>query len=209
MSVSSKDVFALRKQGELGQAFAIAQQLIAEKPTDEWNQSAYIYCVIDLIKLAVSANDHASVAHYSGVLENINIPNNEFLLKSLKSVRALLSPAAPFIKQAKEASDANDHNKAINLLKQAVQLTPADLSLKTNLGWALYKQAKLLLQKTPVNVFAIKRLLNDYLQLNTEKPSLLHSSMLRIADGLNKEATFNLPAFLMLWGFAEVSPEIL
>lgn len=201
MTLSSNDVFALRKQGEIGQAFAIAQQLIAEKPTDEWNQRAYVYCVIDLIKQAAAANDHAAVAGYFSALENVTIPNDEILQKSLNSVRALTSIAAPFIKQAKQASDENDHNKAINLLKQALQLTPADISLRTNLGWALYKQAKLLLQVAPVNVFAIKRLLNDYLQLNTEKPSLLHSSMLRIADGLSKEASFDLPAFLMLWGF--------
>lgn len=207
MSVSSKDVFALRKQGELGQAFAIAEQLIAENPADEWNQRAYAWCAIDLIKQALAVNDHDAVAAYFTALENVTTPNDEILQKSLNSVRALTSPAAPFIKEAKQASEANDHNKANNLLKQALQLTPADISLRTNLGWVLYKQAKMLLQATPVNVFAIKRLLNDYLQLNTEKPSLLHSSMLRIADGLSQEASFDLPAFIIIWGLGNFQPD--
>lgn len=207
MSISSKDVFALRKQGELGQAFAIAEQLISEKPSDEWNQRAYAYCVIDLIKQATAANDHSAVEGYFDALEKIAIPDDEILQKSLNNLRVMTSPAAPFIQQAKQASEAKDHNRAISAYKQALQVMPGDPSLRNNLGWELYRQAKQLLQLEPINVFATKRLLHDYMQLQLERPSLLHSSMLRIADGLSKEASFDLPAFLTFWGLTNFQPD--
>lgn len=207
MSISSKDVFALRKQGELGQAFAIAEQLISEKPADEWNQRAYAWCVIDLIKQATAANDHSAVAGYFAALEKIAIPADEILQKSLNSLRVMTSPAAPFIQQAKQASEAKDHNKAISAYKQALHVMPGDPSLRNNLGWELYRQAKQLVQLESINVFAIKRLLHDYMQLQLERPSLLHSSMLRIADGLSKEASFDLPAFLTFWGLGNFQPD--
>lgn len=207
MSISSKDVFALRKQGELGQAFAIAEQLISEKPADEWNQRAYAWCVIDLIKQAAAANDHSAVAGYFAALEKIAIPDDEILQKSLNSLRVMTSPAAPFIQQAKQASEAKDHNKAISAYKQALHVMPGDPSLRNNLGWELYRQAKHLLQLDPINVFAIKRLLHDYMQLQLERPSLLHSSMLRIADGVSKEASFDLPAFITFWGLTSFQPD--
>ncbi|WP_445427421.1 tetratricopeptide repeat protein [Alishewanella sp. HL-SH05] len=84
---------------------------------------------------------------------------------------------------------------------------PNDQSIKVSLGWEIYRQAAVLVKMQPLNVFAVKRLLQDYLQLALERPSLLHSSILRVADGLSKEAGFDLPAFLKIWGLENFQPD--
>ena len=47
---TSKQVFALRKEGKLTEAWAMACQLVAQPQADDWDLRAFGYCLIDLYK---------------------------------------------------------------------------------------------------------------------------------------------------------------
>ena len=63
MSFTTKEVFALRKAGELERAYAMAQHLIGENPNDEWNQRAAAWCLIDLIKKSTQQKTPQQTSH--------------------------------------------------------------------------------------------------------------------------------------------------
>ena len=45
---SSKEVFALRKEGSLDEAYTMALEIIEADPNDEWNIKAIAWCLYDL-----------------------------------------------------------------------------------------------------------------------------------------------------------------
>ncbi|TXX94325.1 hypothetical protein FXF11_04955 [Vibrio cholerae] len=50
--ITSKDVFAKRKSGQLDEAYQMAVELVKENASDEWNFKALAWCLIDLLKRA-------------------------------------------------------------------------------------------------------------------------------------------------------------
>jgi tetratricopeptide (TPR) repeat protein len=207
MSVSTKEVFALRKAGELEQAYAIAQHLLGENPNDEWNQRAAAWCLIDLIKKSAQQNTPDQTSQYLHKLNSIDLPNDEILLKSAAAVKTLGSAAAPIVEQACLASKAKDHEKALALYSEALRVCPDDHSIKQKIGWEQYHFASTKLKDEKIETQAVKKLLNSYLNLQLERPSLLHSSMLRIAVSIAKEDNFNLMAFLRIWGIENLQEQ--
>lgn len=207
MSVSTKEVFALRKAGELEQAFAMAQHLMEENPKDEWNQRAAAWCLIDLIKKSAQQNTPDQTSQYLDALNSIGIPNDEILLKSVAAVKTLGSAAAPIMEQALVASKAKDHEKALALYSEALRVCPDDHAIKQKIGWEQYHLASIKLKNEKIETQAVKKLLNSYLNLQLERPSLLHSSMLRIAVSIAKEDNFNLVAFLRIWGIENLQEQ--
>lgn len=86
-------------------------------------------------------------------------------------------------------------------------LKPLDKTLSTSFGWELYRISKTLSAAEPMNLLAIKKNLNDYLKLNVEKPSLLHSRILQLASKLAGAERFSMVAFSRLWGLEYLRPE--
>ncbi len=207
MSVSTNEVFALRKAGELEQAFAMAQHLLDENPNDEWNQRATAWCLIDLIKKSAQQNTPDQTSQYLDQLNSIGLPNDEILLKSVRAVKTLGSAAAPIVEQALLASKAKNHEKALALYSEALRVCPDDHSIKQKIGWEQYHFASTKLKDEKIETQAVKKLLNSYLNLHLERPSLLHSSMLRIAVSIAKEDNFNLMAFLRIWGIENLQEQ--
>ncbi|EOG1394014.1 hypothetical protein ACK3FM_002528, partial [Vibrio cholerae] len=74
-------------------------------------------------------------------------------------------------------------------------------------AWELYRVAKGMTEQTPVNFNGAKRFINDYFKLNTEKPSLLHTCILQLADKIAKEGKLNMGAFARIWGLENLRPE--
>jgi len=206
MSISTNEVFALRKAGELEQAFAMAQYLLGENPKDEWNQRAAAWCLIDLIKKSAQQNNVQQVSHYLDALNSIGIPNDEILLKSVAVVKTLGSAAAPIMERALVASKARDHEKALALYQEALRVCPNDHAIKQKIGWEQYRVASAILKQDQPDTQVVRKLLNDYLNLQLERPSLLHSSMLRIAVSIAKDK-LNIMAFLDIWGIENLQEQ--
>jgi hypothetical protein len=197
---TSKDVFAKRKEGSIDEAYQLALQLMASPKVDEWDRKAMGWCLVDLIKRDAQAGLPENLEHFRRQLEGLQVAaDDEVLQKGVRNALLLCSPNGQLIKQASALSKEGRHAQAVALYRQAGRLGPLDSQVQTNLGWDLYRHAKLLLDAEPVDFSGIRRNLHDYLKLDVEKPSLLHTCFLQLAAKLATQDRLNLLKFLPLW----------
>lgn len=198
--ITSKEVFAKRKAGQLDQAYKMALELIAENASDEWNVKALAWCLIDLIKRDATSNHH-NLTYYSQQLQSIEVSSSdEILTAQVQYALSLCNPNGKLIHQAKTLSRQGEHLHAANIYKQLCSTGAGDLSVQTSLGWELFRLLQSSLSQEHINVSGSKRLLADYLKLQlVEKPSLLHSSILQQATKLAGDSSFSLISFCRYW----------
>ncbi|WP_348683019.1 tetratricopeptide repeat protein [Acidovorax soli] len=205
---TSKDVFAKRKEGAIDEAYQLALQLMASPEVDEWDRKALGWCLVDLIKRDAQAGHPENLEHYRRQLEGLQVAaDDEVLQKGIRNALLLCSPNGQLIRQASTLSKEGRHAQAVTLYRQAGRLGPLDSQVQTNLGWDLYRHAKQLLDTEPVDFSAIRRNLHDYLKLDVEKPSLLHTCFLQQAAKLASQERLNLLKFLPLWGLQHLRAE--
>jgi hypothetical protein len=198
--ITSKDVFAKRKAGEVEEAYHMALQRMSAPDKDEWDDKAFGWCLIDLIKRDVKAGQPANLGHYRQQLETISVPpTDEVLTKQRQFAISLCNPEGQYVNEAKQLSKAGQHDRAAAIYRELLRDTPGDQTLATSLGWELYRLSKGLSDEGGANLLPIKTNLNEYLRLNVEKPSLLHSVMLQVAAKFAGVDRFNMAAFCRLW----------
>ncbi|WP_323600766.1 DUF7017 domain-containing protein [Pseudomonas putida] len=83
----------------------------------------------------------------------------------------------------------------------------ADQEIQTSFGWELYQHTKALLAKENFSVGEVKRNLSDYLKLEIEKPSPLHSRMLQLAAKLAGQDKLKMLAFSRHWDLQHLRGE--
>ena len=206
--ITNKEVFAKRREGALDEAYQMALELMQAPQVGDWDIKAFAWCLIDLIKRDVQAGNHQNLDHYREQLQTIKIdPNDDVLPKSIGYVLSLYNPHGKLISQAKALNKLGRHQDAVNLYKEVWQLSGSvDRDIQTSLGWALYKLCKELMARDNVNTETVKRDINDYLNLDVEKPSLLHSLFLQLASKLSGDG-FNMLVFSHLWNLDYLRPE--
>lgn len=206
--ITSKEVFAKRKEGAINEAYQMALQLMSAPEVDEWDFKAFGWCLIDLIKRDAQSGNKQNLAHYRQQLESIKIDaKDEVLQKGVRNALSLCNPLGHLISQAKTLSKQERHAEAADLYRKVWASGAADMETQTSLGWELYKSTKQLMSDENVNLGAVKRNLHDYLNLQVEKPSLLHTCFLQIAAKLAGQATFNMLVFSRLWKLEYLRPE--
>lgn len=204
----SKKVFAKRKEGAIDEAYQMALQLMSAPEVSEWDYKAFGWCLISLITRDSQSENKQNLAHYRQQLESINIdPGDEVLAKAIRNALSLCNPLGHLISQAKALSKQERHAEAADLYRKVWASGTADVDIQTSLGWELYKSSKNLMSVENMNLGVVKRNLNDYLKLNVEKPSLLHSCFLQLAAKLAGHATFNMLVFSRLWKLDYLRPE--
>lgn len=205
---TSKEVFEKRKAGQIQEAYQMAQELVQDNPHDAWNIKALAYCLIDLIKGASSRNDAGSLKNFIIQLSSLDIDQqDEILIRSVNSAKALGNPQMKIIFDAKALSKQGNHNESVKAYRVALNSFPNDISVHEGLGWELFRVGKDTFGAEKIDVFKAKQLLFEYIKLRNERPSLLHSLFLRYADKLIGSEGFNLVAFLKLWDLNNLTRE--
>lgn len=206
--ITSRDVFSTRKEGKLDEAYKMALELIDRPGNDEWDIKAFAWCVIDLIKRDAQSGKSEDIRRYSDQLRRLNIDASDKILTDQREYALrLCNPNGQEILKAKSLSKQGDHHGALNLYKRIYNNGDQSIDVQTGLAWELYRVAKGMTEQTPVNFNGAKRFINDYLKLNTEKPSLLHTCILQLADKIAKEGKLNMGAFARIWGLENLRPE--
>ncbi|QQZ30219.1 tetratricopeptide repeat protein [Thiothrix subterranea] len=206
--ITSKEVFAKRKEGALDDAYQMALQLTNQPSVDDWDFKALAWCLIDLIKREVNAENQQNLILYRQQLESIKtFPTDDVLQRGIRNVLSLCNPHGQLISQAKALSKENKHEEAASLYRKVWMASSADREIQTSFGWELYKISKELVAKENVNLGIIKRNLNDYLKLDVEKPSLLHSCFLQLAVKITAQDQFNMMVFSYQWNLEYLRPE--
>lgn len=197
---SSKEVFSLRKQGLIAEAYSMACQLISDDPDDDWNKRALGWCLYDLVKQHVAKNEYPAARKYASQLDSLDIDeSDDILLKSREQARMLATPERRIVLQAKEKSKEGNHQAALDLFRQAVRGFPNDVDLHNQFAWQLQKEGKLIFDTDKVDLTRARKLLAEYIALKNERPAIVHSLFLRMADKITDRDEFNLIAFLKLW----------
>ena len=68
--VTSKDVFAKRKEGQLDEAYSMALQLMNAINPDDWDIKAFGWCLIDLIKREANTGNQQNLNHHLRILRD-------------------------------------------------------------------------------------------------------------------------------------------
>lgn len=206
--ITSKDVFAKRKEGAIDEAYRMALELMGSPNANDWDKKAFCWCLIDIIKRDAGNEDKENLSHYRGQLKSIEAdPSDEILAKGIRSALSLCNPGGQEISQAKALSKEGRHAEAAATYRKALAAGPADRETQTGFGWELYKHSKELMAAENVNLGVLKRNLNDYLKLDVDKPSLLHSCILQLAANLASQDKLSMLVFSRLWNLDNLRPE--
>lgn len=211
--MSYREVNELRKSGQLEEALEMANADL-EKDNSAWSYRALFWVLHDMCKqsLANDQKDQATelVEKMKEILPSMDAGQDSVAEKQVDFLEQQLSPFTAIIKQADQ--DSRDNRtvvKAFGDIKDIVcndEIGLDDFQQRTA-GWILYRYAKDQLEKKAT--YNVKLALSLYLKLKVEKPSPLHSSILRMAVELETEFKndFKFTTFLEMWGFDNFSEE--
>jgi len=206
--ITSNEVFAKRKEGAIDEAYQMALELMAAQQVDDWGWKAFGWCLIDLIKRDVKSGNTENLPHYRMQLESIEFdPSDDVLTKGIRNALSLCNPFGQQISEAKTLSKSGRHAEATAIYRKVWANGAADQETQTSFGWELYKHAKELMAGEKLNLGAVKRNLSDYLKLDVDKPSVLHSCVLQLATKLAGQDKLSMLAFSRQWNFKCLRPD--
>ena len=208
----SKEVFRLRKAGQVDEAYALARDVLATPNANDWDIRAMSWCLVDLLKRAARQKNWSEMASFAGELEKLPVPEGDDILEQQRRFALSLAEKGRHeILSARNLSKAGQHDKACRIyqdLHTRGALYPADHS---GYGWDLYRWTKDILSALdtppPAAIGQARRNLNTYMKLAIDRPSPLHSCMLKIALQLASGNHLKLPVFLELWGTENFLPD--
>jgi hypothetical protein len=206
--ITSKEVFAKRKEGAIDEAYRMALELMGAPLVDDWGRKAFCWCLIDLIKRDAKNGNQENLPHYRKQLESIEAdPSDDVLAKGVRNALSLCNPGGQQISQAKALSKDGRHAEAAAIYRKTLACGSADRETQTSFGWELYFHSRDLMAADIVNLGAVKRNLHDYLKQDVEKPSLLHTCVLQLAVKLAGQDKLGMLAFSRLWNLEYLRPE--
>lgn len=206
--ITSREVFAKRKEGAIDEAYKMALKLLENPEKDEWDLKAIGWCIIDLIKREAKSGNKEKLALYAKQLTELAVdPADKVLTEQKEYALRLCNPNGQRLLEAKALSKEGNHQKALSKYKEIYRNGDTSQDVQTGIAWELYRVAKSFIEQPPVNFDEAKRCLNDYFQLETEKPSLLHSCFLQIADKIASEGKLKMGAFAKIWKLDLLRPE--
>lgn len=198
---SSREVNAMRKSGNLDEAYQMALELMKHSAHDVWHIRAIGWCLVDLIKRDIKSNNKTNINHYVNQLKSLAIPNEDQILSEQRIYTLkLCDPVQQEINKAKDLSKVGKHYEAISIYRNIINNGGGTADIHLSLAWELYRVSKGLIDQKPPNYNHAKRYINDYFSLIIEKPSLIHSLILRNALEIFKHNKLNLVSFIQLWG---------
>lgn len=208
----TKEIFRLRKDGDVDRAYTLAKEAMAGPGADDWNVKALSWCLVDLLKRAAHQNDSAGLSAFAGELKALPLADGDDILeKQRRFALSLAEEGRRNIFSAQAHSKAGRHKQACDLYYDLLArgaLYPAD---HKGYGWDLYRWTKAVLSASdtpaPAAIGQARRNLNTYMKLSVDRPSTLHSCILKIAWQLASGNHLDLPAFVGLWGLENLLPD--
>lgn len=203
--MTTQEITALRKSGHLQEALDAAEIEFTQN-VNIYTVGALFWCLNALYK-EKNADEATSIIERMKTLYEDYCPGDEYMKNALSSAERQslvhFHEIKDAVEKAKKGADAIvAHQRAVDWYKEG-QLNE---QLYSDLGWLTYYALK----QTPVgNSHNRKVLLNLYLQLNLNKPSILHSLILGEAIKVeqNTPLQFRIRDFIRLWGLENLREE--
>ena len=208
--VTSKEVFAMRKRGEIDEAYRQGRLLIAtpEGRQNLWNYRAYAWALVSMIEREADREQSTVLPALLKELNELTVePDDEVLTNKRNYLMHRFSRSYALSREAYDLRQDGRYAEEVKLREQIVALDEATPEDRLALGWAYYYAIKTLLEHKPINHVKAKEYLNGYFYLELEKPSRLHTNILRLANKLSKEGYLEMSPFLHHWGVRSFQEE--
>ncbi|MEA2019831.1 MAG: hypothetical protein U9N59_15475, partial [Campylobacterota bacterium] len=195
----SKEVFKLRKEKQLGDAYTLALKLYNEDSSDEWIQKAYAWVLIDIVKIEINNNNTTKAQLFFNQLQSIDFyGKDEILTKQIELLKPKLNTNYQEIQQAEQLSKNGNHQASIELFRKLYKTGKLSNEHHQSFGWAIYRL--LSNNQDNLNINNIKQYLMEYLKLNNKKPEMLHSFIFQFTViYASKHNDFNIYKFFQMW----------
>ena len=138
--ITSNDVFAMRRSGDIEQAYKMAKILMENPNHSEWDIRAFAWCIIDIIKRAKKNNQSEEVETYSAELKKLKVDESDEIL--FKNMQYLLGDTSTVLKELaiiKQLKEAGKLKESAQKAKVLYVQFPQEVSVKRAYGWALYR----------------------------------------------------------------------
>lgn len=197
------EVYQLRREGNVDQAYHCAVALYRKSPADEDIKKAYAWTLINLCKRAIQAGDIQSAHDKCAELSSLDFgaAYDEFsatILSQIKSLRTKLDPYSDTLRKAVELSKNCNNDEAYQMIMPIAREGKLSVDFHESYGWMIYRYLRDNMQiLTSVQV---RTALRDYINLQNDRPSNLHSQILNFALNYSRhDHDFRLISFLRLW----------
>ena len=196
-----KEIYALRRNGELDEALKIAIPLCNQDPDDD-NFKALGWVLIDLCKISIANNNLNKAQNYYNTLSKLQFDYEDEFVETLKKQINYLRPRIDIyysqIQQIEELSKTGQEKLALEKIRIMISNNQLSEVNHETYGWIIYRYMKSV--EADANSVEIRTLLRDYMNLKNERPSMLHSMILNFALNYSKNhSDFKFYNFFVLW----------
>lgn len=200
----SNEIYALRRDGRLDEARQRAEEILRLDNTDQDVWKAYAWTLIDICKKEQQNGNLVGARQISDYLSRLHFDTRydefaETLVKKMQMLKLTLNPFYAQIQEAKDLSQNGNNDRAWEILTQLTAAGNLPAEAHENYGWVIYRYLRDHL--TQLDSVQVRTQLRDYINLQNERPSMLHSQILNFALNYSKQdSNFKLVSFLRLWG---------
>lgn len=206
--MSFKEVNNLRKAGKLNDALRLAESDLQGEQS-HWTYSALFWVLRDFCNQYISQNQYQYALNVLQRMESVVDFISDYdgvahsTLQSLKRhTTPLWSEVNNLAELSKNGQEELAYAKAYELNRNNI-LSPL---LHEDYGWIIYRYLKKCYESC--GSFNARRALHTYLQLETKRPSTLHSQILNVATLISeKYDDFKFLPFLELWDVEMLSDD--
>lgn len=204
--MSFKEVTSLRKAGRLQDAYNMAKADL-EQEQSEWTYSAMFWVLSDYGKqyIAQGQQDKAGecLDEMMNLLEVMD-DNEGYAERAINNLHRKLIPNWNLVYNMSELAKAGNVEEAFDKLTEAHKSAPLDAALHEDFGWVIYRYLNNKYEL--IGSVNARRALAVYMNLENERPSLLHSQILNVATKVSeKYGDFKFLPFLRMWGVLNFS----
>lgn len=204
----TRPIFSLRKEGRLEEAYNLSIETYKEAPHEEWVKRAYGWVLYDLLKRALDTGSPEEIDRYLSEIRELHIgEEDEILFNSHQWLIERARPHSRELKKARNLEDEGNYAEALEVFRSVQTHFPDDAHFSESFGWCIYKCIKELSEKGAAQISTYQNLFQEYLPLDTPRPSILHSNMLRLALKFAPNPSFDFGAFFQKWGFQNFQEE--
>lgn len=208
--MDSKTVFELRKESQnlsgieklnkLNRALDISRELYSVDSSDEWVQKAFAWVLIDLCKYYVALRNLNQAGICFNELNSIDFQGYEDdIIENQKNfLRPKIDTNYSEVQKAEELSKNGNHQEALAIFKNLIFQNRLTELHHDSYGWIIYRLIKA--EESNLSSVEVRTFLRDYMNLDNERPSMLHSMILNFALNYSKtHSDFKFYNFFLLW----------
>ena len=194
------EIYRLRKDGQIEDAYKKSVDLYESNKDNIDVKKALAWVLVSLCEKLVGNNDLASAKEKFDLLDSLNMQGgdkySDILVRKIDFYRRMLSVWGRLNKMSRDGLERDAYCEARALVSSNMLQEDA-----MTYGWILYRFLKKEMNSIPIA--EMERILLEYMLLPIERPSLLHSCILMLAEnykGDKKNDSFDFLTFVNTWG---------